>query len=133
VVLAAALAIAVPILLHSGPPKAAGNRRPVTEVRADSATATPARGRPSPASGRHSPTPRPTPSRTAPADLAEPQLLYVPDVIGDTVTSATKILEDAGFEVKVDRLGLGVGKVFDYAPAGKAAPGSTITIDVGGF
>ena len=133
VVLAAALAIAVPILLHSGPPKAAGNRRPVTEVRADSATATPARGRPSPASTRHSPTPRPTPSRTAAAGSAEPQLLYVPDVIGDTVTSATKILEDAGFEVKVDRFGPAVGKVFDYAPVGKAAPGSTITIDVGGF
>jgi eukaryotic-like serine/threonine-protein kinase len=59
-----------------------------------------------------------------------PQLVNVPSPIGMTVQAATKLLEDAGFQVKVNRFGF-FNKVFDYSPVGQAPSGSTITLDVG--
>jgi eukaryotic-like serine/threonine-protein kinase len=59
-----------------------------------------------------------------------PQLVNVPDPIGMTVQNATKLLEDAGFQVKVNRYFVG-NKVFDFSPVGQAPRGSTITLDVG--
>ena len=131
VILAAGLAIALFILLRAGTPQAAVDRRPVADVKADSATARPARGRPSPGPVRHGPTPHPTPS-TAPAAITGPQLVEVPDVNGDTTAAARQILQDAGFSVKVEAYGFG-DRVFDYSPVGSAPRGSTVTIDSGGF
>ena len=62
-----------------------------------------------------------------------PQLVNVPDPIGMTVQDATRLLENAGFQVKVNRFGFFGNKVFDYSPVGQAPPGSTITLDVGPF
>jgi serine/threonine-protein kinase len=59
-----------------------------------------------------------------------PQLVSVPDPIGMSVTDATQLLENAGFQVKVNRYFVG-NKVFDYSPVGQAPRGSTITLDVG--
>jgi serine/threonine-protein kinase len=59
-----------------------------------------------------------------------PQLVDVPDPIGMTVQDATRLLEDAVFQVKVNRFGF-FNKVFDFSPVGQAPRGSTITLDVG--
>jgi eukaryotic-like serine/threonine-protein kinase len=59
-----------------------------------------------------------------------PQLVAVPDPIGMSVQDATKLLEDAGFQVKVNRFGF-FNKVFDFSPVGEAPRGSTITLDTG--
>jgi serine/threonine-protein kinase len=59
-----------------------------------------------------------------------PQLVNVPSPIGMTVQAATRLLEDAGFQVKVNRFGF-FNKVFDFSPVGQAPRGSTITLDVG--
>jgi eukaryotic-like serine/threonine-protein kinase len=61
-----------------------------------------------------------------------PQLVSVPDPIGMSVADATRLLEDAGFQVKVNRFGF-FNKVFDFSPVGEAPRGSTITLDVGPF
>ena len=60
-----------------------------------------------------------------------PQLVNVPDLTGMTVQQATQLLEDAGFQVKVNRFAFFNNKVFDYSPTGQAPRGSTITLDVG--
>jgi beta-lactam-binding protein with PASTA domain/tRNA A-37 threonylcarbamoyl transferase component Bud32 len=62
-----------------------------------------------------------------------PQLVPVPDPIGMTVPDATRLLENAGFQVNVRRFGFFNNKVFDYSPVGEAPRGSTITLDVGPF
>ena len=59
-----------------------------------------------------------------------PQLVPVPDPIGMSVQDATQLLENAGFQVKVNRFGF-FNKVFDFSPVGQAPRGSTITLDVG--
>jgi serine/threonine-protein kinase len=59
-----------------------------------------------------------------------PQLVNVPDPIGMTVQNATRLLEDAGFQVKVNRFGFS-DRVWDFSPVGEAPRGSTITLDVG--
>ncbi len=61
-----------------------------------------------------------------------PQLVPVPAVIGMNADDATRLLESAGFQVKVNRFGFS-NKVWDYSPVGQAPPGSTITLDVGPF
>ena len=61
-----------------------------------------------------------------------PQLVNVPDPIGMNVQDATRLLENAGFQVKVNKFGF-TNKVWDYSPVGQAPPGSTITLDVGPF
>ena len=61
-----------------------------------------------------------------------PALVNVPYVIGLNVNQATAELEAAGFQVLVDRYGLGGGnRVIDYSPVDQAPPGSTIVLDVG--
>ena len=60
-----------------------------------------------------------------------PQLVNVPDLIGMTAEQATQLLENAGFQVKVNRFAFFNNKVFDYSPTGQAPRGSTITLDVG--
>jgi serine/threonine-protein kinase len=62
-----------------------------------------------------------------------PQLVNVPDPIGMDATDATKLLENAGFQVKVNRFGGFGNKVWDFSPVGQAPPGSVITLDVGPF
>jgi serine/threonine-protein kinase len=59
-----------------------------------------------------------------------PQLVAVPDPIGMSVQDATRLLENAGFQVKVNRFGF-FNKVFDFSPVGQAPRGSTITLDTG--
>jgi serine/threonine-protein kinase len=59
-----------------------------------------------------------------------PQLVAVPDPIGMSVQDATRLLENAGFQVKVNRFGF-FNKVFDYSPVDQAPRGSTITLDTG--
>ncbi|HTQ92682.1 MAG TPA: PASTA domain-containing protein, partial [Streptosporangiaceae bacterium] len=59
-----------------------------------------------------------------------PQLVPVPSPIGMTVGQATRLLQAAGFQVKVNRYFVG-NKVFDFSPVGQAPRGSTITLDVG--
>jgi hypothetical protein len=136
VVLAAALAIALPLLLHTGRPGMAAVHQTVAATGDGTLAATADRSadrsRPSPIASKHSPSPQPTPSRRLPADSTTPQLVRVPDVIGDTVKQATQVLEAAGFEVKVVTGGFPVN-VSDYSPTGEVAAGSTITIDVVGF
>jgi serine/threonine-protein kinase len=63
---------------------------------------------------------------------AGPQLVNVPDPIGMNVQQATRLLENAGFQVKVSRFGF-TDKVWDYSPVGQAPAGSTITLVVGPF
>jgi beta-lactam-binding protein with PASTA domain/tRNA A-37 threonylcarbamoyl transferase component Bud32 len=64
---------------------------------------------------------------------AGPQLVNVPDPIGMDATDATKLLENAGFQVKVNRFGGFGNKVWNFSPVGQAPPGSLITLDVGPF
>jgi eukaryotic-like serine/threonine-protein kinase len=59
-----------------------------------------------------------------------PQLVPVPSPIGMTVQDATRLLENAGFQVKVNKFGP-FDKVFDFSPVGEAPRGSTITLDAG--
>jgi serine/threonine-protein kinase len=59
-----------------------------------------------------------------------PQLVLVPDPRGMTVQEATRLLENAGFQVTVRRFFFS-NKVFTYSPMGEAPRGSTITLDVG--
>ena len=61
-----------------------------------------------------------------------PQLVPVPDPIGMNVQDATRLLENAGFQVRVTRFGFS-NKVWDFSPVGEAPAGSTITLDVGPF
>jgi serine/threonine-protein kinase len=63
---------------------------------------------------------------------AGPQLVPVPSTIGMTAAQAIKLLEDAGFQVKVNRFGFS-NRVWDFSPVGEAPRGSTITLDVGPF
>jgi eukaryotic-like serine/threonine-protein kinase len=60
-----------------------------------------------------------------------PQLVPVPDPIGMTAQDARQLLQNAGFQVKVNNFFF--GKVFAYSPMGQAPPGSVITLDVGPF
>ncbi len=64
-----------------------------------------------------------------------PEMIEVPDVVGDSVDDATRKLEDAGFEVDEDRglLGLFGDEVKGQSvDGGETAPkGSTITIEIG--
>jgi Uncharacterized protein conserved in bacteria len=84
---------------------------------------------PSSASSRP-PAPLPAgPDRGRPG-IHRPQLVNVPDPIGMNVQDATRLLENAGFQVKVNKFGF-FNKVFDYSPVGQAPPGSTITLDAG--
>jgi beta-lactam-binding protein with PASTA domain len=59
-----------------------------------------------------------------------PQLVNVPSPIGMPVAQATQTLQQAGFQVQVNRYGP-ADKVFDFSPVGQAPRGSTITLDVG--
>jgi beta-lactam-binding protein with PASTA domain/tRNA A-37 threonylcarbamoyl transferase component Bud32 len=59
-----------------------------------------------------------------------PQLVAVPSPIGMSVKDATQLLENAGFQVRVNRFGF-FDKVFDFSPVGEAPRGSTITLDTG--
>jgi eukaryotic-like serine/threonine-protein kinase len=59
-----------------------------------------------------------------------PQVVNVPDPIGMSAEQATAMLQQAGFQVQVNRYGP-IDKVFDFAPVGQAPRGSTITLDVG--
>ena len=61
-----------------------------------------------------------------------PQLVNVPDPIGMDARDATQLLENAGFQVKVNRFGFS-NKVWDYSPVGQAPAGSVITLEVGPF
>jgi serine/threonine-protein kinase len=60
-----------------------------------------------------------------------PQLVPVPNPIGMTLQDATRLLEDAGFQVAVHRYVFFSNKVFDFSPVGEAPRGSTITLDIG--
>ena len=60
-----------------------------------------------------------------------PAEVNVPDPIGLNVNQATRLLQDAGFQVYVEQLGLFGNRVIDYSPVGQAPPGSTITLLVG--
>jgi beta-lactam-binding protein with PASTA domain len=59
-----------------------------------------------------------------------PQLVNVPDPNGMSVAQATQLLQQAGFQVQVNRYGP-FDKVFDFSPVSQAPRGSTITLDVG--
>ena len=61
---------------------------------------------------------------------AGPQNINVPNPIGMSVAAATQTLQQAGFQVQVNRYGP-FGKVFDFSPVGQAPRGSTIILDVG--
>ena len=61
-----------------------------------------------------------------------PQLVNVPDPIGMDATDATQLLQNAGFQVKVNRFGFS-NKVWSYSPVGQAPAGSVITLEVGPF
>ena len=60
-----------------------------------------------------------------------PAEVPIPDVIGMTVAAATNQLEQAGFQVSVDRISLFGNKVIDFDPVGEAPSGSTVTLVVG--
>ena len=60
-----------------------------------------------------------------------PAEVAVPYVIGLTVAEATNQLEQAGFQVNVDRISLFGNKVIDFDPVGEAPSGSTVTLVVG--
>ncbi|MFB8243847.1 Stk1 family PASTA domain-containing Ser/Thr kinase [Streptomyces sp. NPDC055952] len=64
-----------------------------------------------------------------------PEMIKVPDVVGDSVDDATRALEEAGFEVDEDRglLGLFGDTVKGQSVEGgeRAPEGSTITIEIG--
>jgi serine/threonine-protein kinase len=60
-----------------------------------------------------------------------PQLVNVPNPIGMNVKDATRLLENAGFQVQVNRFFNLSNRVFNFSPVGQAPRGSTITLDVG--
>jgi eukaryotic-like serine/threonine-protein kinase len=60
-----------------------------------------------------------------------PPQVGIPNVTGLSVRQATMELEQAGFEVTVNRGFLGGNTVASYSPTGQAAKGSTITITTG--
>ena len=60
-----------------------------------------------------------------------PELLAGRRTIMDA-RDATQLLENAGFQVKINRFGFS-NKVWDYSPVGQAPPGSVITLEVGPF
>jgi beta-lactam-binding protein with PASTA domain len=65
-----------------------------------------------------------------------PAEVPIPDPIGLTVAAATNLLEQAGFQVSVDRMTMFGNRVIDYDPSTSAPRGSTITLIVsqaGGF
>jgi len=59
-----------------------------------------------------------------------PPEVPVPNVTGDSVRQATRILEQAGFMVAVNSGFFGGETVTSYSPAGQAPQGSTITLNV---
>jgi eukaryotic-like serine/threonine-protein kinase len=59
-----------------------------------------------------------------------PPEVPVPNVTGDTVRQATRILEQAGFTVTVNSGFFGGQEVASYSPTGEAPQGSTITLNV---
>lgn len=64
---------------------------------------------------------------------AGPELIKIPSVVGQSVSSARSDLTDAGFKVKVDKvLGGHVGRVVAQDPGGgsKAKRGTTVTLGV---
>jgi eukaryotic-like serine/threonine-protein kinase len=61
-----------------------------------------------------------------------PPMVAVPNVVGETVTEATKVLEQAGFQVSVNQVGPG-STVLSESPSGEAPRGSTITLTVSFF
>jgi len=61
-----------------------------------------------------------------------PQLVPVPNPVGMTVQDARQLLQNAGFQVKVNTF-INFGRVFAYSPVGQAPPGSVITLEVGPF
>jgi len=61
---------------------------------------------------------------------AGPPQTNVPNVQGMTAQQAQQALQQAGFQVTVNKVGPG-NKVFNYSPSGQAPAGSTITINVG--
>jgi serine/threonine-protein kinase len=58
-----------------------------------------------------------------------PQLVPVPDVIGQTLGAAEQALNAAGFKIQVDNNDL-FGRVWNYSPVTPAPFGSTITLNV---
>jgi eukaryotic-like serine/threonine-protein kinase len=61
---------------------------------------------------------------------AGPPQTNVPNVRGMSSDQAQQVLQQAGFQVNVNKVGPG-NRVFNYSPTGQAPPGSTITINVG--
>jgi serine/threonine-protein kinase len=59
-----------------------------------------------------------------------PQEVPVPSPDGLSTAQATQLLQQAGFQVQVNKYGP-FDKVFDYSPTGQAPRGSTITLYVG--
>ncbi|MDQ2811707.1 MAG: PASTA domain-containing protein [Actinomycetota bacterium] len=59
-----------------------------------------------------------------------PQLVAVPSPIGMSTQQATQLLQQAGFQVQVNKYGP-FDKVFDFSPVSQAPRGSTVTLDVG--
>jgi eukaryotic-like serine/threonine-protein kinase len=59
-----------------------------------------------------------------------PQQVAIPATTGMSVEQATALLQQAGFQVQVNRYGP-FDKVFDFSPTGQAPRGSTITLYVG--
>jgi len=82
---------------------------------------------------------RQSPAATTPIQPGEVVTVYfsvgppqtnVPNVQGETSQQAQQALQQAGFQVNVNKVGPG-NKVFNYSPTGQAPAGSTITINVG--
>jgi len=59
-----------------------------------------------------------------------PQEVSVPSPDGLSTQQATQLLQQAGFQVQVNKYGP-FDNVFNYSPTGQAPRGSTITLDVG--
>jgi len=59
-----------------------------------------------------------------------PQMVNVPNPDGMSVEQATALLQQAGFQVQVNKYGP-FDKVFDFTPTGQAPRGSTITLYAG--
>jgi eukaryotic-like serine/threonine-protein kinase len=59
-----------------------------------------------------------------------PQMVPVPVTTGMSVEQATALLQQAGFQVQVNKYGP-FDKVFDFTPTGQAPRGSTITLYAG--
>jgi beta-lactam-binding protein with PASTA domain len=59
-----------------------------------------------------------------------PQMVPVPVTTGMSVEQATALLQQAGFQVQVNKYGP-FDKVFDFTPTGQAPRGSTITLYTG--